>query len=423
MALTKSSALMWWSSRYGINPRIGGRPVFSRNSAGSFTTQEGEIDQAIVNTNRMDWATLNLPSGLTERRKVLSLELASTNIIDVDFASWTLTTVTPTTGQADPAGGALAQLLNSTVAGGSCTRVLTYTSGTKAYSLRLKAGTATTGDFGIYSNTASLWRGLVHIAWSGGVPTLSVSSGSATLFPVRALGGGYYEIQIAIPGVVGSDTNVTYFYPGGNGTTGSVYSYRPQVEALGFCTSAINGFSATRAKDLCSWNFAPLPQAMMSYTRFIESGNILGSSGRPFWITNPNSNPPVHGIYTNAGMYEVYHHNGTAAAQVPMAVAPSYGDTVELVAMLYSDGHVRLIQSINSAAVSDSGSSGANALQPAWSVPTQLYVNSDGSTGEVGSSKNTDFKIVKFADVVASTAQGIMDELRAFELGPNADVL
>lgn len=422
MALTKSSVLHYWSSRYGLNPRVGGRPVFTRNSAGLFTTQEGEVDTAIVNTPRFDWATLNLPSGLTERRKVLSLELASTNIIDLDLASWALTNVTPTTGQADPAGGTLAQLLNSTGAGGACSRTITYTSGTKGFSLRLKAGSAANSLFGIYSNNLVDWRGAVGIAWSGGVPTLSLLGGSATLFPVRALGGGWYEIQVAIPGVVGSDTNITRLYPGGGGGTGSVYSYRPQVEALPFCTSVINGFGASRAADSCYWNFPPVPQAMMIYSRHVERADLsidsrvwhIGASG--------DSNPRLGLGWSGGNLRRIRWQNaaGTEVTSDP-GETTSPGDTIELVVPIQSDGKVQIIQAKNGGAVSDGALSAALALPSAWG-DTKLWLNGVGASA-VGAGGFAELKVVKYADVVASTAQGIMDEVRAFELGPNGDVL
>ena len=417
MALSKSSVLHYWSSRFGINPRVGGRPSFTRNSAGLFTTQEGEVDTAIVNTPRFDWATLNLPNSLTERRKVLTLELASTNIIDVDFASWTLTNLTPTTGQADPAGGTLGQLLNSTVAGGSCARTFAFTTGTKGYSLRLKAGSAALTQFGILANGA-VWRGLVSVTWSGGVPALSSAAGSPVLFPVEALGGGYYEIQAAIPGVVSSDTNAAYFFPGANSGTGSVYSYKPQIEAALFCTSLIGGFAASRAADSLYWNFPPVPQAMMMYARFVEQGSILSTDTARIFRAGSAAAPRLL-IFNVVTGYSAYHNQGTAV-QSALAAASVIGDTVELLLILFLDGSIQLVQSINGAAVSSGAQSAANAFAAAWS-DTRLYLN-EGSTG-VGSNKFAEIKVVKYADVVASTAQEIMNELRAFELGPNGDVL
>ena len=65
--------------------------------------------------------------------------------------------------------------------------------------------------------------------------------------------------------------------------------------------------------------------------------------------------------------------------------------------------------------------SGVQTLATAWS-DTRLWLNSVGVIG-VGANKFAEVKIVKYADVVASTAQGRMDELKNFELGPNADVL
>lgn len=411
--LTKESCLHYWSSRYGINPRVGGRPVFTRNSAGVFTTQEGELDGAIVNTPRSDWATV---SG--ERRKVLLLELARTNLVDADFSSWSAQTITLTGSQPDPAGGAAASKLDSTVAGGHVVRVVTFTgNATKGISFRLKAGTAATSWIGLDNSTA--WRHLVLVTWTNGVPTLSTVSGSGSLFPVRPLGGGWYEIEVGADGVVAAETNRFFLYPAAGGT-GTVYAFRPQAENGPFPTSSINGFSATRAADSCYWNFPPVPQGMMAYSRHIERGSIL--NGGVLWNINSlaNANPQLL-VGASGGFYIGFHHNGTSSVFPVLAAAPSLGDTVELVLQVAADGSLRIVQSINGAAVSSAGFTAALALPAAWS-DTKLIANGQASS-TLGATGLADLKFVKYADVVASTAQGIMDELRSFEVGPNSEVL
>jgi hypothetical protein len=418
MALTKSSVLHYWSSRYGINPRIGGRPVFTRNGAGLFTTQEGELDTAIVNTPRFDWATLNLPNSLTERRKVLTLELARTNLVGADFSSWTVSNATVTPAQVDPAGGLAASLVTATVAGGSIRRAIAFTANeSKGVSVRMRQGSAASSIFGIYSNTAAAWRAQITVTWTAGVPTLSVTAGAALLFPPRQMTGGYWDLEASAQGVVASDSNDTYVYPAA-ASTGTVYAYLPQDENGIFATSPINGFSASRAADSCYWNFPPTPQAMMGYARFVERGTILITGTRLLVICNAaGANPEFAAVLSSGGFYGAYQ-NGVSSF---LAIAPTVGDTVEIATLLQSGGNVQAIQSINGAAVTSGSLSGASALPGAWS-DAKLWANSEGAVNP-GATGLAEAKLVKYADVVASTAQGIMDELRAFELGPNGDVL
>jgi hypothetical protein len=422
MALSKTSVLHYWSSRYGLNPRIGGRPVYTRNSAATFSSQEGELDTAIVNTPRFDWATLNLPNGLTERRKVLSLELARSNLVSADINSWTASSETVTGGQADPAGGTSAFLLTATGVSGAVYRAIGYaSSATKGASVRLKAGSSPISYFGIFDDSAVVWRHLVFVTWTNGVPSLSTNIGAGTLFPVKALGGGWYEIEISATGVIFTNTNSLRIYADAGGTTGSVYAFRPQTEDGVFPTSSINGFSTTRATDTLYWKYAPVPQASMFYLRFIERGTILLAGVGVFQLGSAASANPRILIDAQGTGYRLFHNNGSTAVSAPLAQIPAVGDTVELLGILYADGHCELIGSVNGGAVASASDATAAALAGAWS-DTKLYANGAG-TANTGAGGYAEVKVVKYADVAAATAQGRMDELRALELGPNGDVL
>lgn len=416
--LSKSSVLHYWSSRYGINPRVGGRPVFSRNSAASFDTQEGEINQAIVNTPRFGWETV---SG--ERRKVLTLELARTNLNTALLTAWSSDGASLTGSQADPAGGTAGVKVLQTGGNGRAYSGATFTGdGTKAVAIAVRAGDAAQSFALLYDVTAAAARHGVYITWTNGVPEVTTGSGGGTIFPVQPLMGGWYLISFSATGVVAANSNRVELSPDTSGTGKFMYAYKPNFENGPFATSLLDP-SSTRATDSCYWNFPPVPQAKMVYVRFVEAGTKVGdSSMRVFQIGNAGDTGARFAIYADTDDYWIYHNNGSTAVSAGGAlVSPAIGDTVEHVAMLASDGKVRLIQSINGAAVGDTGASGTNSLPSAW-ADTRLWLNSAG-TATPGSNKFAEGKFVKYADVVASTAQGIMDELRAFELGPNSEVL
>jgi hypothetical protein len=397
MSLSKSSVLHYWSSRYGINPRIGGRPVFTRNSAGLFTTQEGEVDTAIVNTPRFDWATLNLPNGQTERRKVLTLELARSNALvapsDFSNAAWTKSTCAVTTGIADPAGGTSACTLTATAASGYAQQTLSAGSSivrTNTVSLRRRTGT---GQIQVINPQNTAW---VNVTLTSDWQRFTIAGAAGT-----GRSGG---IMIAVSG----DAIDVWLFQNEDGP---------------FATSGIAaGSGASRAADSLYWNFPPVPQAMMVYSRHIEQGTLLGAgtSMRLWQISSVTSGTPQLEIYSDGSDYHLQHFT-TFGVNVVLAAASGVGDTVDLLAVTDPTGAVALYQSINGAAPTVVGPSGALAFSPAWS-DTKFWLNSAGSIVP-GANKFAEVKIVKYADMVGVTAADRMSELRSFELGPNGDVL
>lgn len=417
MSLTKASVLHYWSSRYGINPRVGGRPSFTRNSAGLFTTQEGEVDTAIVNTPRFDWATLNLPNALTERRKVLTLELARTNIViraeEFENAAWSKTggggatppVVTANQGIA-PDGSLTADKVvfvapapgdTSSIAQGGITTVNATNYGGSFYVKAFAA--ADVGKIMGFRHVAGASYLLVTLIsdWQR-VPRISTSIATTS------------DFEISLRPDQGTSTGtVTVLLWGADLELGFVTSYTKTIAS-----------SVARATDSLYWNFPPVPQGMMAYVRFVEQGTLV-APGYVFSITDTTGANPRFVVFSSGTAYSTYHHNGTSAVSSALASGSVIGDTVELLAELQSNGVTSLRQSINGAAVTSGASSGANTLAAAWGGQKLLASMSGASVSSA--IQFAEIKIVKFADVVSGTAQGRMDELRALELGPNADLL
>ena len=161
--------------------------------------------------------------------------------------------------------------------------------------------------------------------------------------------------------------------------------------------------NSPRAVDIASAPFALAPTAMTIYADFLERGLAAGATtGRVWQISDSASTGPYLIVMaTGTGSYQVYHNNGTTAVAKAMGTAPVTGDRVRLRAVLYTDGSVELLQSINGAAETTSGRSAANALGSLWSGVTNplLWLGSvnGSSAGAV------DFVAVRAAlDVVSA---------------------
>lgn len=135
-----------------------------------------------------------------------------------NFNNWTATgTPVRTAGQTDPLGGTEAYLLADDDAGvlEYIQHSVTYTGdGEKAVALFVKEGTISgTSRIGLFSVTAGVMRHRVTLSWPGGVPLLSTTEGSGTLFPVENWGNGWWRIAFSATGVVAADTNAIRIAP------------------------------------------------------------------------------------------------------------------------------------------------------------------------------------------------------------------
>ena len=152
------------------------------------------------------------------------------------------------------------------------------------------------------------------------------------------------------------------------------------------------GSTVTRAAEQLQFPFTAKPQAMTVYVKFIERGSVLIATSRIWAITNSAGAAPTVLVTESGGFYSVSHNNGTVGVSSTLGAAPVIGDTVEVRAVLFSDGAVQLHQSINAAAETSATKSAANALAAAWADQT-IFINS-GGTGQVGFNAFISVKIV-----------------------------
>jgi hypothetical protein len=194
-----------------------------------------------------------IPKHTMSSAALARVRLFATNPIfeDNDFNAWTSSgTPVITTGQADPLGGTRATLVGDDdgAANEGKSRLCGFTGdGVKTIALTICQSTATVSEFGVHDATAGAWRHGVRATWSGGVPTLSTVLGSGTLYTPIDLGGGLWEVQFTVAGVVAANANRMYVYGAAvtSATTGNTRYY--EAMAFDYATQPILHDSAAVA--------------------------------------------------------------------------------------------------------------------------------------------------------------------------------
>jgi hypothetical protein len=421
MTLSATSPFHFWDSRYGPIPIIGGLPAHTRNSAAAWVDQSGVLQDAIINTPRFQFDTL-----LGERKSVLRLERAVTNVAS-DFGSWTLDSPgTRTAGARDPKGGTSAFTLGSPTPGGAAHVTVAYTgNASKVFWLAFQYNGASESGFGVWDNTASVWRHRAKITWTAGVPTLSTEAGAGTLYPVIRMGSGWHVCALAANGVIAANTNQIFVYPAGAAgiASGNVNVYRPVTADTPYPSSLVAP-GTTRAVDQFSWDHFTPPQGVMIYTRGIDRGSGLDASTNPreWQIGKSDNSGPWLGVFHSATHYQLQFLNGSSVSST-MAASPASVPSSNT-----SRSSTRRIGPLNSCSRSmarprrpEVAAQRVLHLPAAWS-DTKFWLNSIGATGP-GLMDYDAIKMVAFADVVAASTQGRMDELRAFEMNAAGEVI
>lgn len=210
---------------------------------------------------------------------------------------------------------------------------------------------------------------------------------------ITPFGNGWYRIACTFNAASGASSPLTDILTAnadggasytGDGTSG-LYVWGLMFETdKSFPSSYIPTTSAavTRSADSLSFPFYTTPRAMTVYWKGVEGGSITsGTNGVVFIVGGTGAANPMFYVAENgAGKYNVVHHNGTASVLKAAAAAPSIGDTLELRAVLQSDGSVLLGQSISSGTEAVTAASSANTLNSAWasSVITAIGASATG---------------------------------------------
>lgn len=205
-------------------------------------------NNAIRFTEGATTATTTIPAGTYYLRGGYTTNLITQS---EDLSTWTTGSISVSAQAGFSPQGTTAYLLANTTGGSSLgiSRSVSFTgTGQKIVSAYLKSadlGTSYLTDFDLYDVTAAVDRAIVRVSWSTtGVPTLSVSAGNATLFPVVNLGNGWYRVAFAVFGVIATNSNLLLLYPAGiPAARGQVYAWGVQAENVRNIVSQPNDLS------------------------------------------------------------------------------------------------------------------------------------------------------------------------------------
>lgn len=313
----------------------------------------------------------------------LLLEDASTNGIlwasDFSNIAWAKASATVATGVVDPAGGT-----------GACTLTATGANGQASQALATGAS---------ISRTNSAW--------------LRRRTGTGTVLMLQADGSAFQAVAVTSTWTrfnITSAASIQRQHGIRLATSGdAVDIFIAQQDDHAFATSEINTttVAVTRGADSYSLPFTTPPQEMTVYVKFVEKGTIVGAQGRVFAIINAvGSAGPQFIIYQAGGTgYRAYYDDTVNAAISVLATNPAVGDGDELVAHLFADGSVDILQSINSAASTSAAQSSAVPLPTAFSGQL-FWLNSAGSAANT-----TGFIAIQSLKVVAGARS--LAEMRA----------
>lgn len=295
--------------------------TFSRADTATYASKGyGTVTSAASGKARVHWVDTD-SDGIRETPTLL-LEGTSTNLIveSSDFSTtWTNSGTVLTSGQSDPAGTTLAYLINDDSAAAaeyvSITPTFTTNAVSKAISLFVKAGTATTTVIQLQDATAVADRLLMSLAWSNGVPTVTATTG--TYIGATRYRDGWYRLLFRTTAVTVANTNTLFLYPAGTtvGNTGTCYFYGAQAENALNPTSYIptSGGTDARTADALSFPFLARVQTMTVYVRYVQSGTL------PYNGTSANGYVGI-GTAVAAKRFEI---RNTAAAGTVSALAGS----------------------------------------------------------------------------------------------------
>jgi hypothetical protein len=420
MALAKNSVLFYADYTHGVAPIVGGDPGFNRDGGASFVDRQGAMRGLAARIPRQEWMTLD---GVV--RPALLLEPASTNLIP-----------------------------NPTIEG---------TVGQTPNGFGVAAGNAVVVAQDVPDVDASAGNGKVARHIRNGATTIdshvghqAVNEGANVRFAVSLWvwipgGSSVDSVRLVVEGAVGSAAvraadlalrdrwQLVTVTGVSNGTGGTlylilrvdaardgqvIYTDGWQYERRAFATRTIFGTNTSRASEQLSYSRPPPPQPLAIYGRMVKGmANDGGYATILSMIVRSDDTGPRSGSHFIGDKVRHFLVNGSSETVADVLFPTAPGDVLEWVQTIHADGTGRLSLGRNGGGfVGGDRSAPLGGLPGAWADGARLFLNSVG-TNAIGRNHYAELKIVKLADVVATTDQGRIEELRNFILGPSGDVL
>lgn len=313
--------------------------TFARADTATYVSKGyGTVTSAASGKARVHW--MDLDSDGVRETPTLLLEGTSTNLIvqSQDLSTtWVNTGTVLTSGQSDPLGTTTAYSVNDDSAVAAENVAITPTFATdavsKAISVFVKAGTATTTVVNLQDVTAGASRLTVSIAWSNGVPTATASVG--TLLATVRHRDGWYRILCRSTAVTVANTNTVFLYPAGTtvADTGTCLFWGVQAENALNPTSYIPtaGGTDARAADTLTFPFVARVQTLTAYIRLIQNGTLPYSASTDQIVGIGTSATETFAQLVNGGGAATVHGRINATQSGVVTPGATHGQAVEIV--------------------------------------------------------------------------------------------
>ncbi len=266
------------------------------------------------------------------------------------------------------------------------TQTVTFTGdAVKAISFFVRAGTSTSTVVRLRDTTASADRLLVTVTWSGGLPVITMTTGTSLGYQtlVDVSGNAVFRISVAATSVTAANTNSLQVYPATDAALsvaniGTVYIGGAQAEDATVPGTYIPTTTATvtRGVETLRFPYTAVPQAATAYVKFVQ-GELTNDIGLCNWAIGTTAGP--NWIFRKLGSanFSTSHHNGSASVSSTVGTSVAPGDTVEARVTLASTGTVTPAFSINGGAETVGSASATNSpLNAAWGS-LFIYIGGD----------------------------------------------
>jgi len=274
----------------------------------------------------------------------------------------------------------------------------------------LKAGTSSDVRFTLRDDTANTNLHGVSIVWSSGVPSVSTTSGSGTIYPVESLANGWY--RVAITGtVVAANTNEIRITPDTIVGTGTVYAWGAQAEDAIVPSSYIktDATTVTRNADSLYFPFTAPPQSMTVYLRGINRGLYLAESTNKRAVHIGSNNVALTSrfglLYTSGNLVgaQFEDSSGTRTASVSAGTI-NVSDLVEHRGVVRADGSLIVGATINNGAEQVSAATATGTLDAPFALERLWLTGAFTSTAQ-----NSPFA---YTHVVVAAGEQTLDTMR-----------
>lgn len=398
LAARQSRALFSWEAGgLSLAPLTGQAPTFARATVGGAVRDAaGLLRQPIHSAECWDMVDLD-GDGIPETPGLI-IDPQSTNLClqSENFGTTWAPSGSPTrTAAALRCGALVLDLLgdDSAAALEAYLQTVGFTgNAVKAVSLFIAQGSSASTLFQLRDTTAAANRLFAVVTWNAdGSPAVAMTTGThlfTDLWAILPNGKRVYRLGFQTTSVIAANTNSMQVYPatvaGEVGPTGDVYVGGVQCENQEYPTTYVKTTTATvtRNLDALSYPFAPLPQALTLYVRFVErtADNVNVRRLLQIGTTSPRLTL-VKATGLSPGTYTFTHTNssGVSSSAAPSGVV--VGSVVELAAQLYGDGSVQLHARRDGGAITSAARSATLALASAWDAALLTVGNASPATG------------------------------------------